>query len=65
MESPIENFPDNWITDGWGLGPDGWVELGHAEGVTVVPPALPPQVTIHDVTTKLNALDELERLVMA
>ena len=49
-------YPDNWIITGWGRGPEGWVELGHVEGLIVNPPAAFPELTIHGVADKLTEL---------
>ncbi len=55
---------DDWITTGFGRIDGRWVELGHSIGVRCEPPASQPELPVHEVADRLNAMEELtaERL---
>src|ERR1700690_315927 len=48
------DFTDDWVTTGWGHGPEGGIELGHSAGVTSPPAPVPPELPIHSVAAYLN-----------
>ncbi len=50
---------DDWITTGFGRLEGRWVELGHSIGVQCEPPASQPELPVHEVADRLNALEEL------
>ena len=54
----VIKFAPDWITAGYGHDPDGqWIELGQAGSVKCTPPPRPPELGLHDVADKLNALE--------
>src|SRR5271157_4384573 len=54
-----EQFPADLVTDGWSREPNTgkWTEMGASAGITINPPPMPPELTIHQVADKLNELE--------
>lgn len=48
-------YPSDWVTTGFSRVDGKWVELGHSLSVTVDPPAIKPEIPIHEVADFLNA----------